>query len=126
VRIDPKQPPRRFQAGAVAISHCADVALDADEQVTFVAPSGTELDVVRKSWGYYATPSLNGRLAAHDLRAALVAGPDEPPKLYLLLVERGREPEFETYCEGEAMRVVAWLDSDQAVADAVRRLSQPT
>lgn len=119
-RIDP---PRTFRVGDVDIAHCADVALEPDEQVTFTTRSGTEFDVARKSWGYYATPSLNRRLPAHGLRAVLAANADE--RLALLLVERGHEEDFSAYCEEQGMRVVAWLDTDSAAADAVRRLEEP-
>ena len=104
------RPPRRFQVGhggTTTLSHCADIALGPDEQVTFVTESGTAYDVVRKSWGYYATPSLNERLPAHRLRPALVRSGE---RRYLLLVERGCEDAFYTYLTEQKMEVVAWLD----------------
>ena len=120
--VNRREPPREFRVGdgQTVLRHSADVELDPDEQVTFVTPSGTELDLVRKAWGYYATPSMNGRLQSHGLRAALVLG--KGGKLYLHLVESGQEDEFESYLRDEGMRVVSWLDSDEAVSDAVRRL----
>ncbi len=42
--------------------------------------------------------------------------------MYLLLVEEGQESAFEEYLEREGMRVVAWLDDDESVAAAARRL----
>lgn len=126
-RIDP---PRRFDVGerGSMIAHVADVDLEANEQLTFVTASGTEHDVVRKSWGYYATPSLNGRLREHGLRAALCVGVpragDAAARMYLLLVEPGSEDDFEEYLEGAGMRVAAWLDSDEAVGEAARRLEE--
>lgn len=109
MRIDHKTPPRRFRVGdgAIELAHVADVGLDADEQVTFVGASGSEFDVVRKAWGYYATPSLNGRLPAHGLRPALCAGGD---RLYLLLCETGAEAEFAAYLDAQSMRVLHWFD----------------
>lgn len=123
MKVDPREPPRSFAVGAggeVTISHCADVELEPDEQVTFVTPSGTEFDVVRKSWGYYATPSMNGRLRDHGLRAALVRNADR--RVYLMLVEGGHEDRFQAYLKAEAQTLVCWLDSDEAVADALRLL----
>ena len=35
--------------------------------------------------------------------------------MYLLLVERGHEDDFQAYLDAEDMRVVAWLDTDEAV-----------
>jgi len=123
MRLDPIEPPREFQVGEVTLRHSADVELEPDEQITLVTGSGTEYDLVRKSWGYYATPSMNGRLAAHGLRAALAVNPEG--KLSLLLVERGCEPQFDGYLAEQGMRVVSWLDSDEAVASALERLGRP-
>jgi hypothetical protein len=128
VKIDPVEPPREFEVGkrGMKLRHAADVYAGDDEVVTFKTESGTELDVTRKSWGYYATPSFNGRLADFGLRAVLTVGVprdgDEAQRMYLMLVERGHEEEFEAYLEAERMRVVAWLDGDDAVAEAARRL----
>lgn len=119
------EPPRAFPVGVgeIEIRHCADLALEPDEQVTFVTASGTELDVVRKSWGYYATSSLNGRLPSKGLRAALVLSTfGGQRKLFLLLVERGCEREFERYLADQSMSVLAWLDDDEAVAGAIEKL----
>jgi hypothetical protein len=107
--------PRRFSVGregAVEISHCANVALAPDEQVTFTTAAGGELDVVRKSWGFYATPSLNRRLPEHGLHAFLVHGESAA---FVLLAEDGHEAEFEAYLAAEGLRVVARLDSDAAL-----------
>lgn len=121
MHINPRDPPRTFKVGPsrdLVISHCADVRLEPDEQITFVTHSGTEYDVLRKSWGYYACPSTNARLRDKGLRAALVRNPDD--KLYVLLVEAGRESEFETYLRAEKMTVIHWLDRSP-----VRRLLMP-
>jgi hypothetical protein len=98
---------REFEVAGVPLVHVADVSLEPNEFVTFDGG----LDVTRKDWGYYATPSLNGRLRENGLRAALVLGGG---KLYLLLVEEGAEPAFERYLDEQELRVVAWLDSDEA------------
>lgn len=124
MKIDKKDPPRVFGVGkdnSIDIRHCADINLEADEQITFMTASGTEYDVVRKNWGYYAAPSLNGRLKDHGLRAVLVK--NQSGKLYLLLIEEGKETEFQTYLQDEEQEVVYWLDSDQAVRELCERLA---
>ena len=128
MRFDPVEPPREFGVGRRGgrLRHVADAWLEPDEVVTLRTESGTELDVTRKDWGYYGTPSLNRRAREHGLRAALTMGvprdDDDAPRLYLMLVEAGREREFAAYADAEEMRVVCWLDDDAAVADAVRKL----
>lgn len=104
-----RDPPRTFAAGDAVIRHCADVSLADDEQITFVADSGTEYDVIRKPWGYYATPSVNGRLREKGLRAALVR--NAVGKLFVLLAESGREADFEAYLRLARQSLVGWLDS---------------
>lgn len=127
MRIEHVEPPREFEVGfrGAVLSHVANLELAADEVVTLVTPSGTELDVTRKEWGYYATSSLNGRLRDHGLRAALAVGMpregQDAERMYLLLVEEGQEEVFEAYLEAEGMRVAAWLDDDAAVANFARK-----
>lgn len=107
-RLDP---PRRFTAGEIAITHVADVELGDDEQVTFTTASGTEFDVVRKEWGYYATPSLNRRLPEHGLRPALCRAGDG--RTSILLCERGAESRFAAYLSSQQMENLGWLDSER-------------
>ncbi len=126
MNISPRDPPREFDVGLkgdIRIRHCADVALEPDEQVTFVTRSGTEHDVVRKSWGYYATGSLNGRLREHALRGALVV--NDSGRVYVLLVERGKEEDFEKYMRKEEQRLLTWLDGDDDANRLVRLLDSP-
>jgi hypothetical protein len=100
-------PPRSFSVGSINIKHSANIELDVNEQVTFVTASGTEYDVVRKSWGYYATPSINGRLIDHGLCAVLVR--NASGKIYLLLVEEQSKVEFDLYLEQEGLVIISWL-----------------
>jgi hypothetical protein len=130
MRFRPVEPPRSFGVGRRGgqIEHVADIALEPDEIVTFHTDSGTEYDVARKSWGYYATPSLNERAREKGLRAALCVGVPRsleggPERMYLMLVEAGFEEDFGEYARAEEIRVVAWLDDHESVARAARALS---
>jgi hypothetical protein len=116
MKIDHLEPPRRFDvgAGAVTISHVASITLADDEQVTFVSAAGTQYDVVRKDWGYYATASLQARLPDSGLAPVLVRN-TRTGRAFLLLVERGAESRFRAYCEAESLEVVARLDTPAAV-----------
>ena len=112
MKYNPKQPPREYRVGkdgAITIRDCARIELDTDEQITLATPSGTEFDVLRKDWGYYATPSLNGRLLDFGLRAALVRSPQG--RFYLVLVEESKRREFLEYIAFEKLDVAAWMDS---------------
>ncbi len=116
MRFNPKQPPRLFQVGNAVkfnMKDCGRIELEQDEQLTFGTPAGAEYDVARKEWGFYATPSLNGRLEQFGLRAVLIRnrGTD---RYFLLLVESGKEALFDAYCLQENLAIVAWLDSTVA------------
>ena len=112
MKFTPIDPPRQFQVSGrgvtLTLSDCGRVALEPDEQVTFTTASGGEYDVARTPWGFYATPSLNGRLPRFGLKPALARNADD--KYFVLLVERGREDDFDRYCDAEDISVVEWLD----------------
>ena len=108
MKLDKKDPPRRYVVKSVEISDCGTIHLEADEQVTFVTASGKEYDVAAKSWGFYATPSVNRRLVNHGLKTALVSGPDG--KIFVLLVDPERMAEFDAYLESQDGKVLEWLD----------------
>jgi hypothetical protein len=117
VKITEIRPPREFKVGRdgrITLKDCARVALEYDEQVTFVTQDGKEYDVARKSWGYYATPSTNGRLRDFGFRTALVRS--ALGRHNVMLVERARQAEFDRYLRDEALTVVCWLDDDAFLA----------
>jgi SAM-dependent methyltransferase len=122
VKLTVLDPPRVFSTGRgspIEIRDCARIALDADEQVTFVTEAGGEYDVARKHWGFYATPSLNGRLLNFGLRPALARS--HVGKYYVFLVEHGQEAAFDAYLAAEQNRLVRWLDTDASL-DAIAAL----
>lgn len=122
MRFMPTDPPRTFEVGRgqrIQIKDCARISLEPDEQVTFVTESGAEYDVARKSWGFYATPSLNARLAQFGLRGVLVKSSGN--KFYIFLVERGKEVEFQQYLDVEQHSVICWFDNDRDLETLERR-----
>jgi hypothetical protein len=125
VKLEPKDPPRAFSVGNAVkfeMKDCGTVRLAPDEQVTFVTESGAEYDVARKDWGFYATPSLNGRLEQFGLRGVLIRNRDTG-RYFVLLVERGREAAFDAYCAQENLAVIAWLDGTAALDELAHRLA---
>lgn len=117
MKFEPKSPPRRFTVGNSVrfdMCDCGTLELDPDEQVTLTTPAGAEFDVARKSWGFYATPSLNGRLVQFGLRGVLIKNRGTG-RYFVLLVEKGREADFDGYCLQENLAVIAWLDSTEAL-----------
>jgi len=111
MKIEEKNPPRVFTVGSqhdIDIHDCGEVRLEVNEQVTFVTPDGKNYDFARKEWGYYATPSINGRLKNEGFKTALVA--NEQGRIYIMAVENDKVDAFESYCDKEGQTVVKWLD----------------
>ena len=124
MKFVPKTPPRRFAVGTAVkfdMKDCGTLALAPDEQVTFLTEGGAEYDIARKDWGFYATPSLNGRLEQFGLRGVLIKNRGTG-RYFVLLVERGKEAAFDAYCGQENLAVVAWLDSTTALDALARKL----
>jgi hypothetical protein len=111
VRLDETKPPRKFavgRSGQVEISDCGRVHLLPDEMVTFVTPSGKEYDVAAKDWGFYATPSVNGRLKDQGFKTALVR--NSQGRYYVMLVEAEGTDKFLKYLRDEQQELCEWLD----------------
>jgi len=117
MNINAQVPPRQFEVGisGVVLSHCADIELAPDELVTFVSPAGDEYDVTRKVWGYYATPSLAGRLASSGFRPALVRNVDTR-QCFIVLVDGSAVDEWRRYNSLERQEVVMWLDDHERLS----------
>jgi len=120
----PQQPPRAFQVGLqgqITIFDHGKIELLPNEQVTFTLPAGGEYDVTRKEWGFYATPSLNGRLEQFGLRGVLIKNRGTG-RFFVLLVEKGKEAGFEDYCREENLVAVAWLDSTASLESLEKKV----
>ena len=125
MKFEAKTPPRRFTVGNSVkfdMLDCGEVRLQPDEQLTFKTATGAEYDVAAKDWGFYATPSLNGRLEQFGLRGVLIKNRDTG-RYFVLLVERGHEPQFDAYCRQENLAVIAWLDNTAALDNLAARLA---
>lgn len=111
MKINTKNKPRIFRVGVeqdIEISHMADITLDANEQVTFIADGCEEFDFVRKDWGFYATPSINKRLKSFGFQTALVQ--NKKGNVYVFVIQLSKKAEFEKYCRTEKQTVLMWLD----------------
>ena len=105
--------PRKFCVGKdknIIISDYGKIRLLPDEMVTFINKGGKNYDIVAKNWGFYATPSLNGRLKAEGFRTALIKNLNN--KFFIWLVEIGKEDLFEKYLKNEQQYIVCWLDNE--------------
>lgn len=111
MKFTENNPPRKFTVGKyvpIELSDCGKIELAPDELVTFTTESGAEYDVGRKSWGFYATPSVNGRLASFGFKTALVR--NAANQYFIMLVEQEKMTEFQEYVQQEHSDIVEWLD----------------
>lgn len=109
MRLVRKTPPRRFTpAPGIELQDHGDLFLEPDQQVTMVTPAGARMDVAAKNWGFYATPSVNGRLVNEGFKTALVQ--NTKGQVYVMVVEQAQRHLFDEYCATEKQTVLEWLD----------------
>jgi len=112
MKIEPKNPPRKFKVGKsenkIVISDLGDLYLSPDEQITIVTDNGKRHDFACKDWGFYSTPSINGRLKNEGFKCALVE--NLHGQVYVMSVEKDRIALFEKYCADENQTILEWLD----------------
>lgn len=125
MKFKPNDPPRVFTVGQQVkfnLKDCAHIELEANEQVTFKTREGHEYDVARKEWGFYATPSLNGRLPKFHLRPVLIKNL-ESKKYYIALVEEGKEKKFRDYLKIHHYVAICWLDDEKKLEVLERKIA---
>tara|TARA_B100001059_G_C17702415_1_gene510861 strand:+ start:116 stop:472 length:357 start_codon:yes stop_codon:yes gene_type:complete len=111
MKVKIKNPPREYNVGIkkdIKIKDCGTIDLYEDEQVTFLTRSNEEYDICKKSWGFYATPSVNSRLIKFNFKTALVK--NSKNQVYIMIVEKDKLNEFFKYLEKDQNELVEWLD----------------
>jgi len=102
---------RRFKVGLkkdIEIKHIANIYLNSNEQVTFFSRKKREYDFVKKDWGYYATPSINGRLKKFNFLTCLIKN-TLTKRFFILVVYKEKLNLFRKYLKKEKLKVVRWL-----------------
>ena len=111
MRIKKNKPPRIFYVGEnddEKIQDCGSIYLQNNEQITLLTNSQKEYDIVKKEWGFYATPSINNRLSKQGFKCALVR--NKNGLHYIMLVDKQKMKNFESYILKEKNFIVMWLD----------------
>ena len=110
MKIKIKKKPRIFNVNVgnskIQLNDTASIMLKKNEQVTFKY-LGSEYDVAKKDWGYYATPSINGRLKQYGFRTFLIK--NKRNKLYIFLVHKNKMKAFKKYCKEDNQKIVIEL-----------------
>lgn len=118
MKISKIKPSREFEVGIsrIKLKHTADIELDDNEMVTFRNKNNLEYDVTKKNWGFYATPSLGGRLKNKGYNALIMRN-KKTRQCYIVIVENGFEDEFQTYCREENQEILTWLNDFEKLAN---------
>ena len=101
--------PRIFSVNEIEIKDYGKIKLDKNEMVSFVTKSGKEYDFISKDWGFYVTPSINGRLKKEGFKIAMVI--NKHRKIYIMAVEKEKKKTtlFKQYCAKEGLKILKWL-----------------
>ena len=104
-----KKKNRKFKVGIsnITLNEVAKISLKSNEMITFVNGK-IEYDIVKKNWGYYATPSINNRLLKFSLKTCIIKN-KVTNNSFVILVQRNKKKEFSKYLEDEKCKVVKWL-----------------
>ena len=99
---------RRFKVGInnIILKEVAKISLNQNEMITFVSGK-TEYDIVKKNWGYYATPSINGRLKTFGFKTFIVS--NSKKKIYIFLVHKNKINLFKNYIKKERNFIIKEL-----------------
>ena len=110
VKFNIREKPRIFRVGEknnIKIKEVGFVYLKNNEQITIINENKKNYDFVKKSWGYYATPSINGRLKNFGFRTFLVSNTQK--KIYIFLVNKDKIKLFKNYIKKEKIFIVKEL-----------------
>ena len=96
---------RNFVVGLsnIKLKDCGSIYLKKNNQVTFRYKK-SEYDVCKKEWGYYATPSINGRLKKFGFKTFLTM--NKFKMIYINLVHKNKEKQFKKYIKLEKSKIV--------------------
>jgi len=90
----------------IKIFHVADIKLRTNQQVTFLFKK-SQFDFTKKNWGFYVTPSINGRLVEQGFKTAIVK--NKYKKIYIMSVHKKKLVDFKKYCKDHDQKVIKWL-----------------
>tara|TARA_B100000780_G_C21086537_1_gene437753 strand:+ start:570 stop:920 length:351 start_codon:yes stop_codon:yes gene_type:complete len=105
MKLIKKDPPRKFKVGKknILLKDYGKIYLDDNEQITFIKKK-SEFDIVKKNWGYYATPSINKRLKKFNFRTYITKNFNN--HINIMIVHKEKDKNFKKYLKIENMTIV--------------------
>ena len=92
----------------ITLIHKADIHLRNNEQVT-LKDKNKEIDIVKKQWGYYLTPSINKRLLSFNLNTAIIKN-TKTNNIFVFAIDKNKMRYFKRYAKKENLKVLRWLN----------------
>ena len=99
---------RPSKKSGVIITEKAKIYLKHNEQITLIDNNKNQYDIVKKSWGYYSTPSINKRLKNNNHIVCIVKN-IENKTFFLFSVNIKKKIEFNKYLNKNKIKVIKWL-----------------
>ena len=97
---------RKFAVGLkknTIIKDLGKVYLNDNEQLTFIRKK-SQYDLVKKNWGYYATPSINKRLKSFAFRTFITR--NSFGHIYIMIVHKEKVKQFKRYLKMDKINIV--------------------
>jgi hypothetical protein len=88
----------------------AHISLKDNEFITFIEKKKIktkQYDVVKKNWGYYATPSINKRLKFYGYSTVIIK--NLYGKYFVCIVNEDKIRDFYQYLKNDRQKIVLWL-----------------
>ena len=100
---------RKFKVGIkkIELTEKAYIFLKNNEMVT-LKNKKMEYDIVKKDWGYYATPSINERLLKFNFKTCIIKNKTSK-NIFILIVDKNKIKNLIKYLKNENCRVIKWL-----------------
>ncbi len=96
---------RKFVVGIkkTILKDLGKIYLNSNEQLTFIKKK-SEFDIVKKNWGYYATPSINKRLKRFNFRTFITKNSFN--FIFVMIVHKEKMKEFKKYLKNDKIKII--------------------
>ena len=105
MRIKINKKPRKFIVGLkkTILKDLGKIYLNNNEQLTFIRKK-SQYDIVKKDWGYYATPSVNKRLKRFNFRTFITQNSFKA--IYIMIVHKEKINQFKKYLKADKIKII--------------------
>jgi hypothetical protein len=106
MKIKLKKKFRKYKVGNITINDCGNIFLKNNEQLTFIHNKSQEYDVCKKSWGFYATPSINYRLKKNNFSTFIIINKEK--RFGIHIVDNKKKKYHKKYLKSQSLKIISW------------------